>query len=68
MGGRKKICEQSKNKRIIKDAIYHKDVDSADMLIISKIMRESRLYRTSLYIPKQTEWHRFARRSEVSQK
>ena len=68
MRGKKRVSKGLKDKHVAENRIGNRNADYEDIRIIREIMRKSALSRPSLYIPKETQWHRFARQSEESQK
>ena len=65
---KKQVSEELKNKPVVKNRTGDKDSVYDDIRMIREIMRKSASSRPNLYVPKETRWHRFARRSEESQK
>jgi len=68
MTGRRKVPTKLKNTPVTTDRVGNRASDYDDITTIREIMRKSALSRPNLYIPKERQWHRFARRSEESQK
>lgn len=68
MTAKKRVCEELKKKPAAEKSMGYRDSDYEDIRIIREIMRKSALSRPNLYVPKETQWHRFARRPEESQK
>jgi hypothetical protein len=68
MTAKKRVSGELKNKPAAENRMGYRDSDYEGIRIIREIMRKSALSRPKLYVPKETQWHRFARRPEESRK
>ena len=68
MAAKKSASDELKTKPTAEKKVGYGDSDYEDIRIIREIMRKSAMSRPKFYVPKETQWHRFARRPEESQK